>query len=206
MEICAFFEMKTHFFWSSPQNSWKLTHILKTFFSGLYPGICGNPRIFRDEDFCFSVHTLEFEVIKFLWPPKNCLCPPSRATLALYLERRLRNVIQTRVAETGGDISPPIIWLYPPPIVWVWSTSASPPIIRLWCASERRCPLAFGEKSVPFLVKTFFFCSSLNLLTWTKSWSRYIPPMLILGQNWGKIANYPPQCSAEIDTPNSNWR
>ena len=74
----------------------------------------------------------------------------------------------------GGYI-PPIIWLYPLPIVWVWSTSASPPIIWLWCASERRCPLEFGEKvfhfwwrpffwsppefgekSVPFLVKTFF--------------------------------------------------
>ena len=46
-----------------------------------------------------------------------------------------------------------------------------------------------------------FFWSSLNLLTWTNSWSRFIPPMLKIGQNWGKIANYPPQCSKMIGTP-----
>ena len=73
------------------------------------------------------------------------------------------------------------------------------------CTSERK----FGEKSVLFLMKTFFsflvftwiwgqkcsvffFWSSLNFHTWTKSWSRFIPPMLIIGRNWGKIANYPP--------------
>ena len=61
-----------------------------------------------------------------------------------------------RGAETRGEYIPPIIWLYPP-IVWVWSTSAPPQIIWLWCASERRCPLEFAEKSVPFLVKPFFF-------------------------------------------------
>ena len=41
-----------------------------------------------------------------------------------------------------GDISPPMIW--------VWSTSAYLPIIWLWCASERRSPTDFGEKSVQF--------------------------------------------------------
>ena len=41
-----------------------------------------------------------------------------------------------------------------------------------------------GKKSVPFLVKTSFFWSSLNLLTWKKSLSRFIPPMLKIGQNW----------------------
>ena len=25
--------------------------------------------------------------------------------------------------------------------------------------------------------------------------------MLTIGQNWGKIANYPPQCSTKIGTP-----
>ena len=51
--------------------------------------------------------------------------------------------------------------------------SASPPKIWLWCTSE-------------------FFWSSLNLLTWTKSWSRFIPPMLKIVQNWGKIAKLTP--------------
>ena len=96
----------------------------------------------------------------------------------------------------GGHISSRIIWLYPPQIVWVWSTSASPPIIWLWCASERRCPLEFEEKKcsivgeaplffglhLNFEKKVFhfwwrpFLWSSLNLLTWTKLWSRFISP------------------------------
>ena len=74
----------------------------------------------------------------------------------------------------------------------------------------------FGGKSVLFLMKTFFmvvtwicgkkvfhlhlFWSSLNFQTWTKSWSRFIPTTLKIGQNWGKIANYPPQCSTKIGT------
>ena len=88
------------------------------------------------------------------------------------------------VAKPGGDgkdISPRKFGCIPP-IIWVWSSSASPPIIWLWGASKRRSPLEFEEKSVPFLVKTFFFWSSpdfahlkLNLLTWKKSWSKFIP-------------------------------
>ena len=74
-----------------------------------------------------------------------------------------------------------------------------------------------GKKGVLFLMKTFFFLvftwiwgkkvfhlyffwSLLNFQTWTKSWSRFISPMLKIGQNWDKIANYPPQCSAKIGT------
>ena len=71
-----------------------------------------------------------------------------------------------------------------PSIVWVWSTSTSPPIIWVWCTSERRCPLEFGEKSVPFLVKTFYiFGSSLNLLTW-KNRGRGSSPQC---WKWGKV-------------------
>ena len=33
---------------------------------------------FRDEQFCFLVYTLEFKVLKFLYPTKFCLCPQSR--------------------------------------------------------------------------------------------------------------------------------
>ena len=29
----------------------------------------------------------------------------------------------------------------------------------------------------------------------------FIPPMLKVGQNWGKIPNYSPQCSTKICTP-----
>ena len=132
----------------------------------------------------------------------------------------------TSGAETRGGwgIYPPIIWLYTPQQF----EYASPPIIWLWCASERRSVL---KKSVPILVKTFFlflggsspefgekkcsisgedlfFWSSLNLLTWKKSWSRFILPMLKIGQNCGKVANYPPppQCSTKICTTESNWK
>ena len=30
----------------------------------------------RDKDLCFLVHTLEFEALNFLHPPKISLCPP----------------------------------------------------------------------------------------------------------------------------------
>ena len=50
-----------------------------------------------------------------------------------------------------------------PPIICVWYTSASPPIIWLWCASEPRSPLEFEKKRVPFLVKTFFSYFDLHL-------------------------------------------
>ena len=56
------------------------------------------------------------------------------------------------------------------------------------------------KRTLPFLVKTFFW-SSLNLLALKKSWSRFIPPMLKIGRNWGKIANHSPQCSTKIGTP-----
>ena len=78
------------------------------------------------------------------------------------------------------------------------------PIIWLWCAAERRSPFEFGRKKCSIvgedlffglhlsLGKKVFFWSWLNLLTYAKSWSRFIPPMLKIGQNWGKFANYPP--------------
>ena len=66
-----------------------------------------------------------------------------------------------------------------------------------------------GRKSVLFLKKTFFFWSSpefvekkcsicIFLLVFTKfpHLNKIVvevhPPMLKIGQNWGKIANYPP--------------
>ena len=124
----------------------------------------------------------------------------------------------------GMGIYPPNNLTAFPPIIWLWSTSAFPRIIWLWSTSERwmmfgpffwfsrdfgeKNSLIFGvdlffglhlnsgRKTVQLAVKTFFsfFWSSLNLLTWKKSWSSFIPPMLKIGKNWGKIANYPPQC------------
>ena len=32
----------------------------------------------------------------------------------------------------------------------------------------------------------------------------FIPPMMKIKQNWGKIANYPPQCSTKIGTTGSS--
>ena len=101
----------------------------------------------------------------------------------------------------GGYI-PPITDCIPP-IIWLWSTSASPPIIWLWSALECWSSLKFGKKSLSILVKTFFW-SSLNLLIWKKLWSRFIPPNVENRQNWSKIANYPPQCSTKIGIPARN--
>ena len=114
-------------------------------------------------------------------------------------------------------VYPPTIWVWSssasPPIIWLWCAYERRSVLKqsvpflvktcfcFWCSPE------LGKKSVPFLMKTFFFGlylnlekksvpflvkSSLNLLTWKKSWSRFIPPMLKIGQNWGKIANYHP--------------
>ena len=94
-----------------------------------------------------------------------------------YICLPLFHLLTDRGAETQGgrgwgDI-PPIIWLYPPNS------------LRIVCI---------------FKLLGGFWCS-LNLLSWKKSWSRFIPPKLKMGQNWRKIASYPPQCSTKIGTP-----
>ena len=57
------------------------------------------------------------------------------------------------------------------------------------------------EKTLPFLVKTFFFALHLICSPEKNGGRGSSPPMLKLGQNWGKIANYLPQCSTKICTP-----
>ena len=57
------------------------------------------------------------------------------------------------------------------------------------------------KKSVPFLVKTFFFDLQLICSSEQNRGRSSSPPMLKIGQKWGKIANYPPQCSTKIGTP-----
>ena len=58
----------------------------------------------------------------------------------------------------------------------------------------------FGEKSVPFLKKTFF---GLHLIcSPEQNRGRGLsPPVLKIWQYWGKFANYPLQCSTKIGTP-----
>ena len=57
-------------------------------------------------------------------------------------------------------------------------------------------------KSVLFLMKTFFLV--LTKITEQNRGRGSSPPMLKIGQNWGKIANYPPQCSTKIGTTGSS--
>ena len=121
-----------------------------------------------------------------------------------YICMLLFHLLTDRGVETRrggwGYISPNNLTVSPP-IIWVESASASPPIIWLWCAFERRSPLQFGKQSFPSFGEDLIFWSSLNLLTWKKSWSRFIPPKLKIAQNWGKIASYPPQYSTKMGTP-----
>ena len=53
----------------------------------------------------------------------------------------------------------------------------------------------FGEKSVPFAF--FFILHQISKLEQHPGRGSS-PPMLKIGQNWGKIANYPLQCSTQI--------
>ena len=60
--------------------------------------------------------------------------------------------------------------------------------------------LEFGEKLFNYQGRLFFGLDFICLPE--KSHGRgSSPSMLSLGQNWGKIANYPPQCSTKIGTP-----
>ena len=61
--------------------------------------------------------------------------------------------------------------------------------------------LAFGEKTLEILVKAFFF--GLHIICWPEKYRDRGSslPMLKIGQNWGKIANYSPQSSTKIGTP-----
>ena len=59
----------------------------------------------------------------------------------------------------------------------------------------------FGEKKCSIFGEDLFF--ALHLIgSPEKNGGRISsPPMLKIGKNWGKIANYPPQCSTKICTP-----
>ena len=53
-------------------------------------------------------------------------------------------------------------------------------------------------------MKTFFFGLHLICSPEQNGGQGSSLPMVKIEQNWGKIANYPPQCSKKIGTPGSN--
>ena len=95
-------------------------------------------------------------------------------------------------------------------MVFIFIPSNNLTLVCIWTQVStwirgKKCSM-FGED--------LFFWSLLNLVTWKKSWSRFIPPMLKIGQNWGKIANYciSPMlnkdlhsCFHDIDKTNISW-
>ena len=97
-----------------------------------------------------------------------------------------------------------------------WALGAPPPNPKI---SPPHCEF-LARRLVPFLVKTFFWSSpefgekkcsifgedlffALHLICSPEQngGRGSPPPMLKIGQNWGKIANYPPQYSTTICTP-----
>ena len=123
-----------------------------------------------------------------------------------------------------GVLKPEEGWgiYYPNNLRMVYSTSASPKKIWLCVHLSAGLHLNSGKTSVPFLVKTFYFWSSPELeeksvaFKWRLCFFFALhlicspeqnrgrgssPPMLKIEQNWGNIANYPPQCSTKICTP-----
>ena len=91
-----------------------------------------------------------------------------------------------------GNILPPIILLHSPE---KFDSGLHVNLLNSVCITWIR------EKTLKILVKTFFVWSSVNLLSWKKSWSRFIPPMLKVEKSRDKIANYPPRCSTKIGIP-----
>ena len=81
--------------------------------------------------------------------------------------------------------------IYPPnnlSMVYICIPPNNMTLVCIWAQVSTRS----RKKGLYFWWRPFFW-SSLNLLTWKKSWSRFTPPpMLKIGQNWGKIANYSP--------------
>ena len=126
-----------------------------------------------------------------------------------------------------GDIYPRIIWLHPPNNLIMVYICILPPnnltLACIWITLSWSATLEFGEKNFQFWWRPFFlnftwirgkklfqfwwrpfFWSSLNLLTWKNRGRCTSLPMLKIQQNWGKIANYPPnaqQRSASLYIP-----
>ena len=81
-----------------------------------------------------------------------------------------------------------------------------------WCSpkiEEKKCSIFEGDlffwSSLEFGEKKCTVCIFLLVFTKFPHLNKIVvevhsPPMLKIGRNWGKIANYPPQCSTKIST------
>ena len=76
-----------------------------------------------------------------------------------------------------------------------------PPIIRLWCASECRSPLEFGEKKCSISGEDLFFGLHLICLPEKNRGRDSSLQMLKIWQNCGKIANYFPLNAQQRSAP-----
>ena len=97
----------------------------------------------------------------------------------------------------AGYIPPNNLTVYPPTI-WVWYFCIPSNNLTLVCIWAQVCTWIRGKKVFHCLWRPFFglhlICSS------EKSLGRGSSPMLKIGQNWGKIADHPPQCSTKLCT------
>ena len=75
----------------------------------------------------------------------------------------------------------------PPPIIWLWSASELWIILALFLVFTW-----FRGQKLQFSVKTFFFGLHLFYLREKNRCRASSPPMFKIGQNWGKLAIYPP--------------
>ena len=80
-----------------------------------------------------------------------------------------------------------------PPIANVW--------LRAWVCIWAQVSTRIRGKKCSNFGKDFFFGLHLIYLPEKNRGRGSSPPMLKIGQNWGKIANYPPQCSTKNGTP-----
>ena len=130
--------------------------------------------------------------IIWVWPSS---ASPSKIWLRCVSERRSPPAFGNK---TCSNLGKDLFFL-----VFTWIRGKK--VFQFWWSFFFGLHVNSWKKSVSFLAKTIFcFWSSLDLLTWRKWWLRFIPPMLRIGQNWGKVANYPPQCSTKICTPAFN--
>ena len=106
------------------------------------------------------------------------------------LIRGCRNCIPPNIHTAA---SPPIIDCIPPNNLSMVFFCISSNNLTLVCISAQVCTWIRGKRVFHFWWRPFFW-SSLNLFTWKKSWSRFIPPSV------ENKANYPPQCSTKICT------
>ena len=145
---------------------------MKNFFFGFHPKICGNSR-WR---LCFFLHSLEFEALTFLYPPKF-LCAPS----------------------PPGTLSWSRAWAKPGAFSWIGELNqcAHADLVLLFWSQQTSQPYCFGHKSKWLStfgrfseVKFAVLNQDMLVLVWKPGWSRYwkkmqcITVVSYLGLHW----------------------